>query len=59
MALSESFLQWEQRVEQQKEEQIKRSIALKMLQGNLPLEQISRFTGLTTAQIQALQIQAE
>lgn len=59
MALSESFLQWEQRVEQQKEEQVKRSIALKMLQGNLSLEQISQFTGLTIAQIQALQTQAE
>jgi hypothetical protein len=87
MALSESFLEWEQQWERQKEEQIKQrveqevkqrveqevrqrveqevrqeelqAIALKMLQDNLPLEQISRFTGLTIAQIQAIQSQAE
>jgi predicted transposase YdaD len=32
-------------------------IALSMLKDNLPLEQISRWTGLTIAQIQALQAQ--
>jgi hypothetical protein len=30
------------------------SIALKMIQGNLPLEQISQFTGLTIEKIQQL-----
>jgi hypothetical protein len=67
MALSESFLTWERQWEQQKEEQIRQrieqeklqEIALKMLQDNLPLEQISRLTGLTIAQIQALQSQTE
>jgi predicted transposase/invertase (TIGR01784 family) len=33
----------------------RQAIALKMLQDNLPLEQISRLTGLTIAQLQQLQ----
>jgi hypothetical protein len=51
MALSEAFLAWEQ----QKETQTKEAIALKMLRDNLPLEQISRLTDLTIAQLQQLQ----
>ena len=34
-------------------------IAINMLKGNLPLEQVSQFTGLTIAQIQKLQSKME
>jgi predicted transposase YdaD len=41
-----------------KEEAVQ-TIALNMLKDNLPLEQIVRLTGLTIAQVQTLQAQAE
>jgi predicted transposase YdaD len=67
VALSEAFLAWEQQTQErirqevsQEERQEKRQvIALNMLQDNLPLEQISRLTGLTIAQVEELQPQAE
>jgi hypothetical protein len=40
-------------------EKATRTIALNMLKDNLPLEQIVRLTGLTIAQVQVLQTQAE
>ena len=44
-------------IEQGREEE-KRAIALSLLRENLPLEMISRTTGLTIAQLQDLQAQA-
>ncbi|MGG6264819.1 flagellar assembly protein H [Leptolyngbya sp. AN03gr2] len=44
-----------QRVEQEVKQEERREIALNMMKNNLPLEQISRFTGLTIAEIQMLQ----
>jgi hypothetical protein len=71
MALSEAFLEWEQqtieqlrqrviqevRQEVSQEERLeeRQAIAHNMLQDDLPLEQISRLTGLAIADIQALQ----
>jgi hypothetical protein len=46
---------WERRAKLEE----KQAIALNMLQDNLPLEQISRLTGLTIAQIEELQTQTE
>jgi predicted transposase/invertase (TIGR01784 family) len=45
------------RAEAKEEERLatQKTIALNMLQDNLPLEQISRLTGLTIAQLQQLQ----
>jgi predicted transposase YdaD len=45
------------RAEAKEEERLatQKMIALNMLQDNLPLEQISRLTGLTIAQLQQLQ----
>jgi hypothetical protein len=45
----------EQMAEARGEERQKQAIALNMLRDNLPLEQISRLTGLTIAQLQQLQ----
>jgi predicted transposase YdaD len=59
MALSEAFLTWEQEKETQSKQEERQTIALNMLKDNLPLEQIVRLTGLTIAQVQALQAQAE
>jgi predicted transposase YdaD len=47
----------ETRVYQEAQERQTRSIALKMLKENIPLEQISRITELTLAQLQDLQSQ--
>ncbi len=47
----------EGKVEGQEEKAI--AIALNMLNDNLPLETIARFTGLTIAQLQQLQTQSE
>jgi predicted transposase YdaD len=47
----------ETRVYQEAQERQTRSIALKMLKENIPLEQISRITELTIAQLQDLQSQ--
>lgn len=55
MALSEAFLTWEKEKETQVEQKERRTIALNMMKDNLPLEQISRLTGLTIEQIQRLQ----
>jgi predicted transposase/invertase (TIGR01784 family) len=49
----------ETRVFQEAQEEKAKTIALNMLKDNLPLEQIVRLTGLTIAQVQALQAQAE
>ncbi len=54
----ETLTSWEERGLEKGREEERQAIALKMLQGNLPLEQISQFTGLTLEQIQALQTQA-
>jgi hypothetical protein len=58
MALSEAFLVWEEKLKEtcweQGDQRKASTIALNLLQGNLPLEQIARFTGLTIAQIQQL-----
>jgi predicted transposase YdaD len=45
------------KVEGQKEEAI--AISLNMLKGNLPLETIARFTGLSIAQLQQLQTESQ
>lgn len=58
MALSEAFLAWEEQKEIQSREADRRSIALNMLQDNLPLETIARFTRLTIDQLQQLQGQS-
>jgi FMN phosphatase YigB (HAD superfamily) len=42
-------------IEQLAKQEERQAIALNMLQDNLPLEQISRLTGLTIAQLQQLQ----
>jgi len=55
MALSEAFLEWEQQTQDQSKQQERQAIALNMLKDNLPLEQISRLTGLSIAQLQQLQ----
>ena len=59
MALSEAFLAWEEQKEMQSREAERQSIALNMLQDNLPLETIARFTRLSIEQIQALQNQMD
>jgi predicted transposase YdaD len=48
----------ETRVYREAREEERQAIALNMLKDNLPLEQISRLTGLTIAQLQALQSQS-
>lgn len=58
MALSEAFLAWEQQKESQTRQEERRSLALKMLQENIPLETIARITEYTIAQLQQLQSQA-
>jgi predicted transposase YdaD len=55
MALSEVFLEWEQQTKERLRLEERRAIARNMLQDDLPLEQISRLTGLVIADIQALQ----
>jgi hypothetical protein len=59
MALSEAYLASETELKEtsREEGEMKRAtaMAITMLQDNLPLEQIVRFTGLTLAQIQQLQ----
>jgi predicted transposase/invertase (TIGR01784 family) len=47
----------EARGEERARAQERREIALNMLKDNLPLEQILRLTGLTSEQLQQLQIQ--
>jgi predicted transposase YdaD len=47
----------ETRVYQEAQERQTRSIALKMLKENIPLDQISRITELTIAQLQDLRSQ--
>jgi predicted transposase/invertase (TIGR01784 family) len=75
MALSEAYLAWETELKetsreeglqeglreglQEGEERRARAVAITMLQDNLPLEQIVRFTGLTLAQVQQIQLQME
>jgi predicted transposase/invertase (TIGR01784 family) len=46
---------WERKGIEQGKLENQRSIALNMLKDNLPLEQISRWTGLSIAEIQKLQ----
>jgi predicted transposase/invertase (TIGR01784 family) len=63
MALSEAYLAWETELKEtsrgeglrEGEERRATAMARTMLQDNLPVEQIVRFTGLTLAQIQQLQ----
>jgi predicted transposase/invertase (TIGR01784 family) len=71
MALSEAYLAWETELKeisreeglreglQEGEERRARAMAITMLQDNLPVEQIVRFTGLTLAQVQQIQLQME
>jgi predicted transposase/invertase (TIGR01784 family) len=71
MALSEAYLAWETELKEtsreeglreglhEGEERRARAIAITMLQDNLPVEQIVRFTGLTLAQVQQIQLQVE
>jgi hypothetical protein len=59
MALSEAFLEWEQQTKERLRLEERQAIALNMLQDHLPLEQISRLTGLAIAEIQALQSHGE
>jgi predicted transposase YdaD len=47
----------ETRVYREAKDERSQEIALSMLKDNLPLEEISRWTGLTIAQLQALQAQ--
>jgi predicted transposase/invertase (TIGR01784 family) len=44
---------------QEGEERRARAMAITMLQDNLPVEQIVRFTSLTLAQVQQIQLQVE
>jgi hypothetical protein len=53
MALTEALLEWDN----QKEIQVKRTIALNLLSENLPLEVVVRTTGLSIEQVQQLQTQ--
>jgi predicted transposase/invertase (TIGR01784 family) len=63
MALSEAYLAWETELKEtsreegllEGEERRATDMARTMLQDNLPVEQIVRFTGLTLAQVQQLQ----
>jgi predicted transposase/invertase (TIGR01784 family) len=63
MALSEAYLAWGTELKEtsreegllEGEERRATAMARTMLQDNLPVEQIVRFTGLTLAQIQQLQ----
>ncbi|BAU09644.1 hypothetical protein LEP3755_01150 [Leptolyngbya sp. NIES-3755] len=63
MALSESFLQWEQQHDEQLEQRVRRQqqqeIARNLLRTNLPLETIAEVTGLEIAQLQQLQAQLD
>jgi hypothetical protein len=63
MALSEAYLAWETELKEtsREEGEVMRAtaIARTMLQDNLPVEQIVRFTGLTLAQVQQIQLQVE
>jgi beta-xylosidase len=56
MALSEAYLAWETELKETSREEGEviraTAIARTMLQDNLPVEQIVRFTGLTLAQVQ-------
>jgi predicted transposase YdaD len=54
MALTEALLERDN----QKEIQIKRTIALNLLSENLPLEVVARTTGLSIEQVQQLQTQS-
>jgi predicted transposase YdaD len=53
--IMETLTSWEEKVI----EKATQTIALNMLKGNLPLEQISQFTGLTIAQLQHLRDQGQ
>ncbi len=57
MALSEAYVAWETELKGASRQEEKMAIALNMLRDSLPLEQIARFTGLTIAQIQQLQVE--
>jgi hypothetical protein len=63
MALSEAYLAWETELKEtsREEGEVRRATAMArtMLQDNLPVEQIVRFTGLTLAQVQQIQLQVE
>ena len=63
MAQKEGIMQvttsWEEKGMEKGMEQATQAIALNMLRDQLPLEQISRLTGLTIAQLQTLQSESE
>jgi hypothetical protein len=55
MALSEAFLTWEREKEMQTEMQTKEAIALNFLRQGLTVEVVAQGTGLTIAQVEAIQ----
>jgi hypothetical protein len=59
MMITKAFEAWEQETENKARQTRDVEIALNMLKDSLPLEQISRLTGLTIAQIEALQAEAK
>jgi predicted transposase YdaD len=50
-AIMQTMTSWEEKGMEKE----RRTIALNMIKGNIPLEQISQFTGLSMAQLQKLQ----
>lgn len=48
------YQEWQQEAEQRGEEKARRSLALKMLQENYPLDAIARLTELSIEQLQQL-----
>lgn len=59
MALSEAFLEWEQRTQERGKQEERQTIALNLLRKHLDVETIAEVTGLTIEQLQQLQAQAQ
>jgi hypothetical protein len=59
MTITKAFEAWEQETESKARQTREVEIALSLLRENIPLETIVRTTGLTIAQVEALQIQAK
>jgi predicted transposase/invertase (TIGR01784 family) len=53
--IMEAMTSWEERGWKKGIKKERQTIALNMIKGNIPLEQISQFTGLSIAQLQKLQ----
>ena len=57
MALSQAFLEWEEKTKQEAKQQAKREIALNLLRAGMSAEQVSQFTGLSTDTVEGLRQQ--